>query len=107
MRWLILLLLIGTFVVGCRSTQNADDAPSPEDIISDTGTVRYVELEGGFYGIIADDSTRYLPDSLGARFQEDGMRIRFRAQLRDNVVTAQMWGQPVRMLDIARLRVDG
>jgi hypothetical protein len=86
--------------------QSERDQTSPGDIVSDTGTVQYVDLEGGFYGIVADDSTRYLPDSLGARFREDGLRVRFRGERRDDVMTAPMWGQPVRLIDIARLRVD-
>ena len=103
---LLSLLLIGLLMIGCRSTQDPDDAPDPEDIISDTGTVRYIDLEGGFYGLIADDSTHYLPDSLDASFRQDGLRVRFRAQIREDVMTMQMWGRPVRILDIARLRVD-
>lgn len=54
-------------------------------------------------------STRYLPDSLDARFREDGLRVHFRAQERHNVLTAQMWSQPVRLIElieIARLRTD-
>jgi hypothetical protein len=100
------LLLIGVLLMGCRSMQNADDAPDPEDVISDTGTVRYIDLEGGFYGLIADDSTRYLPDSLDASFRQDGLRVRFRARVREDAVTTQMWGQPIDLLNIARLRVD-
>lgn len=100
------LLLIGLLMAGCRSTQDTDDAPAPADIISDTGTVRYVDLEGGFYGLVADDSTRYLPDSLDAAFRQDGLRVRFRAELREDVVTMQMWGRPIHVLDLARLEID-
>jgi uncharacterized protein YceK len=104
---LLSLLLMILLMVGCRSTQDADDVPNPEDVISDTGTVRYVDLEGGFYGLIADDSTHYLPDSLDDSFRQDGLRVRFRAQIREDVMTMQMWGRPVRILDIARLEMDG
>lgn len=93
-------------MVGCQSTQDADDVPDPEDVISSTGTVRYIDLEGGFYGIVADDSTRYLPNELDAAFQQDGLRVRFRAQVREGVVTMQMWGQPVRLLDVVALHAD-
>lgn len=93
-------------LAGCFNAQPNGDARPPEEIVSDTGTIRYVDLEGGFYGIVADDSTRYLPDSLAAPFREDGVRVRFRAELQEDVVTIQMWGQPVRIIDIARLQVD-
>jgi hypothetical protein len=100
------LLLVGVLLMGCRSMQDANEAPDPENIISDTGTVHYVDLEGGFYGIVADDSTRYLPDSLDAALQQDGLRVRFRAHIREDAVTMQMWGQPIDLLDIARLQID-
>ena len=45
----IILVLIGAIIVcGCIAAGGDDDR------ISDNGTVTYVDLEGGFYGIIAD-----------------------------------------------------
>jgi hypothetical protein len=85
---LALLAGIALAATGCTSTSgslpDADveedaDLPPPEDIVSGLGTVRYVEMEGGFYGIVADDSTRYLPQDLGTDYREDGLRVRFRA----------------------------
>jgi len=105
-RALALIVVTGLVCAGCLSMQSGSERPPPDEIVSDTGTIRYIDLEGGFYGIVADDSTRYLPDSLDVRFREDGLRVRFRAERRDDVLTAQMWGQPVRLIDIARLRID-
>lgn len=103
---LLALVLMGVFVVGCGRTEDLDDPPSPDAVISGTGTVQYIELEGGFYGIVADDSTRYLPRALEDAFREDGMRVRFRVEVREDVMTAQMWGQPVRILEMAALEDD-
>jgi len=55
---------------------------------------------------VADDSTRYLPKELDAAFQQNGLRVRFRVQVRKGVVTMQMWGRPVRLLEIAALHAD-
>jgi hypothetical protein len=113
---LALLAGIALAATGCTSTSgslpDADvveedaDLPPPEDIVSGLGTVRYVELEGGFYGIVADDSTRYLPQDLGTDYREDGLRVRFRAAVQDSAMTMEMWGTPVEMLDILRVE-DG
>lgn len=113
---LALLAGIALAATGCTSTSgslpDADvveedaDLPPPEDIVSGLGTVRYVQLEGGFYGIVADDSTRYLPQDLGTDYREDGLRVRFRAAVQDSVMTMEMWGTPVEMLDILRVE-DG
>jgi hypothetical protein len=83
--------------------EDDEELPPPEEIVSGLGTVRYVELEGGFYGIVADDSTRYQPQNLGSDYREDGMRVRFRAVAQDSAATMQMWGQPVEILDILRV----
>jgi hypothetical protein len=112
---LALLAGIALAATGCTSTSgslpDADveedaDLPPPEDIVSGLGTVRYMELEGGFYGIVADDSTRYLPQDLGTDYREDGLRVRFRAAVQDSAMTMEMWGTPVEMLDILRVE-DG
>ncbi|GIV57848.1 MAG: hypothetical protein D6746_05785 [Bacteroidetes bacterium] len=64
-----------------------------------TGTIHYVDLEGGFYGLVADDGTRYLPLNLDASFRKDGLRVRFEA-VPEDVLTLQQWGRPVRLTAI-------
>ncbi len=71
-----------------------------EGIIAADGTVTYVDLEGGFYGIVADDGSQYLPANLPEEFAVDGKRVRFTAEVRQDVVTIQMWGIPVEILTI-------
>ena len=68
-------------------------SPVANDITS-TGTVEYIDLEGGFYGIIADDGTHYYPLNLPEEFAQDGARVTFTAQQED-VATTAMWGIPV------------
>lgn len=119
---LTLLLAAAMMTPGCKSAEDLDaartdptelsppslggeDGPDPEDIVSAVGTVRYVDLEGGFYGIETDDGGRYNPSNLAAEYQEDGMTVRFRAVRQEDVMTTQMWGTPVEILDIARVTV--
>ena len=83
--------------------ETEEELPPPEDIVSGVGTVQYVELEGGFYGLVADDSTRYNPQNLAEEYRQDGLRVRFRAVTKDDVMTTQMWGRPIEILDILRL----
>ena len=90
-------------VPGSEAPGESEEAPLPEDVVSGIGTIQYVELEGGFYGLVADDSTRYNPQNLSEEYQEDGLRVRFRAVTKDDVMTTQMWGTPVEMLDVMRL----
>ncbi|MFA5614419.1 MAG: DUF333 domain-containing protein [Methanoculleus sp.] len=91
----IILVLIGAIIVcGCIAAGGDDDR------ISANGTVTYVDLEGGFYGIIADGGERYLPIGLEDRYRVDGMRIAFSGRIVPDAVTLQQWGTPIEILDI-------
>ncbi len=111
MRLLSWLVIAVVGLAGCAGSdppeagQSEGGAPDPHDVISGVGTIRYIELEGGFYGIVAEDSTRYNPSGLDEAFRTDGQRVRFRLQVREDVMTTQMWGRPVRVLEMERLSI--
>ena len=68
-----------------------------------TGTVRHVDLGGGFYGIETDDGMKLDPVNLPEDFQEDGVRIRLRVEWLEDRVSIRMWGRIVCLLSIERL----
>lgn len=68
--------------------------------ITGTGTVTYIDLEGGFYGIIGDDGARYLPLDLEEAYQQDGLEVRFTLTPAEGMVTIQQWGMPVNVVSI-------
>ncbi len=70
-----------------------------EQRIDGNGTIHYEDLEGGFYGIIADSGSQYLPTNLNATFRVDGRRVNFSAYPA-SVSTISMWGTPVRLITI-------
>ena len=67
-------------------------------LVSGTGTVVYMDLEGGFYGIIADDGARYLPDLLPASCKVDGIRVKFTGMEKSGEASIYMWGTSLRIL---------
>ena len=73
-------------------------AISPE--ISLTGQVTWQDLEGGFFGIITPDGTRYLPMNLAEEYQYDGVMVDITGTDAPDVVTIQMWGKPITILSI-------
>ena len=79
------------------------ETPAPPGQVQGVGTITYFDLEGGFYGLVADDGARYDPMNLDEAFKEDGLRVRFRARLRTGVMTIRQWGKPVEVLEMARL----
>jgi len=82
-----------------------DEPPqTPEDnIVAGIGTIEYVNLEGGFYGIVDEETGQhYNPDAIPDSLQIDGIRVEYRARPRD-VMTIQMWGRPIEIISIEQL----
>jgi hypothetical protein len=76
--------------------------------IQGKGTVKYLNSEGGFYGIVGDDGNHYDPLNLPQEFRIDGLRVRFtaareRAIMTDNIVSFHIWGYIVRLVSIEKL----
>lgn len=95
------IILIGLMLLlfGCASTPETGGG----DIVEGTGTIQYIELEGGFYGLVDEDGQRYDPTNLDDAFKEDGLQVRFRAQRRPGMASIRMWGMIVEILSIERI----
>ena len=96
-----LALLLATVAAVCVCGCLGEPEPST---VTGEGTVQYIDLEGGFFGIVADDGTRYLPLNLPEEFSEDGLAIEFTGIIREDVVTIQQWGTP---LELTGISADG
>ena len=64
------------------------------------GIVSYVDLEGGFYGIITDEGVHHNPVNLDVDFRVDGLRISYKYKSLQNVASIQMWGTSVEILEV-------
>ena len=129
LRTFLVIALGGLLVAGCANTPQPDsdpsaptdlrtadqleelledpsDGPDPANIVSGVGHIIYVDLEGGFYGLEAEDGTQYNPLNLEEAFQEDGLRVRFRGVLRPDMMTTRMWGQNLEIEDMLAITVD-
>lgn len=92
----ILIICLITFF-GCVPLET--DQP----LLDITGTVHFIELEGGFFGIIADDGTRYEPINLPEECRQDGLRVHLLARARDDYASIFMWGTIVEIVSIEAL----
>ena len=68
-----------------------------------TGTVRYVELEGGFYELVADSGEKYDPLNLPAEYRNDGLRVKFQNKEKKGLVSFHMRGKIVEVVTIEKL----
>lgn len=67
------------------------------------GTVRYIQVEGGFYGIEGDDGQKYDPVNLSKEFQKDGLRIAFSFNDKKDIMSVHMWGKIIEITKIKKL----
>lgn len=100
-RQLVLLFLLAAlaFTVSCK---NGSD--SAKGVVSGKGKVEYVTLGMGFYGIRAEDGKQYEPQNLAPEFQSDGLQVKFELKVLPDVGTIYMWGTPVEVVEIKKLR---
>ena len=109
-----LLLVSNINVVGINLTnpkENNQRLSFSNYIFSDTGTVKYLPFEGGFYGIIGDKGQsiygehckNYEPVNLPEELKIDGTRINFTAELRTNQGSIHMWGVIIEIISITKL----
>jgi hypothetical protein len=78
-----------------------------ESIIEGTGTVKYINIEGGFYGILSDTSffgfKSLDPVNLPIDFKEDGLQVKFKAIILWNQMSFHMWGIMIKIIEIENL----
>jgi len=93
------------FFHSCTSTisENFGELKRRGDIIEGIGTIIYIELEGGFYGIINNDN-HYVPINLPPEFEMDGLRVKFKAKIRKDLVSIHMWGILIELTYINKIR---
>ena len=74
-----------------------------DNYVEGTGEIKYIDLEGGFYGIVSDDGEHYDPKNLPDDFKEDGLLVSFKLVVLENQVSYHMWGEVVRIINIEKL----
>ena len=67
-------------------------------------TVKYFNLEGGFYGLITVDGQKYLPMNLDKQLRQDGAIVKIKGELIHDMMTIQQWGTPFKILDFKLIK---
>jgi len=68
------------------------------------GTVKYFNLEGGFFGIVTDKGEKFLPMGLSKQYLMDGAIIEFSGTVNNDIMTIQQWGTPFKIEDIKMIK---
>lgn len=81
----------------------AVDIPAPGRQLVIDGTISFVDLEGGFFGILGDDGGEYDPINLPVDFAVEGRRVSIQARVRSDLASAHLWGELIEIDEIAAL----
>jgi hypothetical protein len=92
---LLTLLLLSACVCGQADPGKTGPNTSAQGVIEVQATVRFIPLEGGFFGLVASDGVQYDPTNLAKEFQQDGLEVKATLRLRRGVVSYRMWGTTV------------
>jgi hypothetical protein len=76
-----------------------------------TATVKYMEFEGGFWGLVTENGQKLLPMNLAKEFRQLGAVVKFQGQVKGDMMTIQQWGTPFQITEITLIKagipVDG
>ena len=95
------ILSIITLILGLNVYANNQDYNNGDkQYIITSGIVKYITLEGGFYGIIGDDGVNYDPINLPDNFRIDGLKVVLTAIRREDLCSFHMWGIIIEIISI-------
>jgi len=66
------------------------------------GTITYLDLEGGFFGILDESGEHLDPINLSKEFQKDGLKVRFWYEEQKDAIGIHMWGKIIKIKKIER-----
>jgi hypothetical protein len=90
----VVLVLLAVGLSGCEETE--------ENIVG-TGEIQFVDLEGGFYGIVSNENESYDPINLPTEFKENGLQVNYTLKVLKDQVSVHMWGSVVEIIEIEKL----
>ena len=65
------------------------------------GEVTHLTLEGGFWGIVAEDGRRFDPGQLPKAFQQAGRKVQVIARRTPDRISFRQWGQLIEIVEIS------
>jgi hypothetical protein len=74
--------------------------PAERKRVQLTGTIHHVDQEGGVWVIRTDDRKQYRVVEIPDKFQQEGLRVELDGLLHDDVLTKDMAGQAIDILEI-------
>lgn len=98
------VLMALVWIAGCAPVSHAGETSAVVGApLEFHGEVVRLALEGGFWGIVAEDGQRYDAGRLPREFQQPGLKVRVTARPVRDRVSFHMWGRPIELIRIERV----
>ncbi len=68
-------------------------------------TVKYLNFEGGFYGLVTEKGIKLLPMGLPKKYKIEGTILRVKGHELTEMVTIQQWGKAFKIVEIELIKV--
>ncbi|MBN1215546.1 MAG: protease inhibitor I42 family protein [Candidatus Lokiarchaeota archaeon] len=104
-RKIFLILSISVFFFNPIMITNSQESDEFE-IVEIYGIVVYVELEGGFFGIVSNTEEQYEVINLPIDLQKDELSIHIIAKIRSDLASIYMWGIIIEISEIIEFITD-
>ena len=114
---LTLLISLSLLLAGCSQ---ANDVQQSGQEVSNAGkkqviakqeqtwqqvTVKYLDFEGGFYGLVSKTGDKLLPMNLDKEYQLPGTVLRVQGHVIKDMMTIQQWGQIFKITDVELIKL--
>ncbi len=64
------------------------------------GTIVFQNMEGGFYGFIADNGDKFLPIGLPLEYKKNGLIVEIEAEKIEDMMTTKQFGQNIQIKSV-------
>lgn len=88
-------------IVSCSSPKPKSGSINTEaSVVAGNGTVKWMDVEGGFFAIQGDNNITYDPVSLPESVKKDGTPVAYKVKLIPDRVSTHMVGPVVEVVEI-------
>ncbi len=86
---IVLVFFLSCFMLGTGCSQ--------PDFIKVEGTIRYINVEDGFWGIVGTDGKKYDPINLESKYRTDGQVVNLKAEILHDPISSYHRGVPIKI----------
>jgi len=114
---LIATVALSLLVAGCSqahdvsNTENKapklrkNDLDNSENHSWQQVTVKHMDFEGGFYGLVSSNGDKLLPMNLAKKYQLPGTVLKVKGEIVKGMMTIQQWGRPYKISNVELIKL--